>query len=325
MPDARSPAVLRPPRLRRGDRVAVVSPAGPLTERRRTDLDRGLERLRRQGLVPELSRHALGEQGFLSGSDAQRADDLQRAFAEERIRAVFCTRGGYGVTRLLDRLDFAPLRSDPKPIVGYSDVTALLAAAFRRVGLVGLHGPMVATSDSMAMGDAMEELQRRLLSEADRPPPLPRAGLGPKPRVLRPGRAEGRLVGGNLTLVCALIGTPDQIDTNGNLLLLEDVDEAPYRIDRMLTQLRATGALDRCAGVLLGDFHREDSALASVDPDTQAVLEERLGDLRVPVVTGLPFGHRPASWTLPIGGLARVDASSPLDPPRVELLEPAVR
>ncbi len=313
--------MIRLPRaLRTGDKVAIVSPAGPL--RSPETLDRGLARLRAWGLEPMVLPHAQDAARYLAGSDAARAADLQAALADAELRAVFATRGGYGCTRLLDRLDFAPLARDPKPIVGYSDLTALLAAAWRKVGLVGFHGPMVATVDSMAMEAACERLQRDLLFRAETPP-LPADG-DQVAHAIRAGVAEGRLLGGNLALVTALIGTPWEIDFSGAVVFLEDTGEEPYRLDRMLTQLLATGAFARAAGVALGDFHVDDTPLGSESAEVVEVLHERLGGLRIPVGRGFPFGHRPRSWTLPFGAMARLRCPDLARPARLELLEPAV-
>lgn len=318
------PPVRYPRALRRGDKIAVVSPASPLPKDRREDLDRGIARLKKLGFEPVIGKSALAANGYLAGDDAARAADLQDAFGDSSLRGVFCVRGGYGVTRLLERLDFAPLASDPKPLLGYSDVTALLAAAWREVGLVGFHGPMVATSESMASGDALEQQQAEIVSQSGRITSLPMPD-GDAPHVLRVGRAEGRLVGGNLTLVCALLGTPWEIDTKGCLLFLEDTGEAPYRIDRMLTQLRSTGHLARAAGIVLGDFHIDDQPLCSLDPEMHRVLVDRLADLPCPVAFGFPFGHRPRSWTLPVGVRARLDARDEKALAKLEFLEAAVR
>lgn len=313
-----------PKALRAGDRVVVVSPASPLPAERRGELDAGLAKLRAWGFRPEVAAHALDAQGYLAGSDADRARDLQRAFEDPEVRGVFCVRGGYGVTRILDRLDFGPLADDPKVIVGYSDITALLAAAWREVGLVGFHGAMVANPDSMANGPAMDALQRALITDPKEVPALPMPD-GDAPHVIRPGVGEGRLVGGNLSLVCALIGTGWEIDTTGAVLFLEDTGEKPYRVDRMLTQLRTAGFLQRCAAVVLGDFHIDDQPLRSLDPDMLRVLRDVLGELRCPVAFGFPFGHRPRAWTLPFGARARLDARDAKALARLTLLEPAVR
>ena len=317
--------VVRFPRaLRRGDRVAVVSPASPLPEARREDLDRGIARLERLGLRPVLGKNALATKGYLAGADRARAADLQDAIGDPDVRAIFCVRGGYGVTRLLELLDFAPLARDPKPIIGYSDVTALLAAVWKEVGLVGFHGPMVATSKSMAAGDQLDAQQDALLTQVKDIVDLS-IPEGDTPHVIREGHAEGRLVGGNLSLVVALLGTPWEIDTKDAILFLEDTGEAPYRVDRMLTQLRSAGHLGRCGGIVIGDFHLDDQELCTLDPDMRRVFDDRLADLACPVAFGLPFGHRPRSWTLPFGARARIDAQDRKAMARLELLEPAVR
>lgn len=319
-------ARLFPTALRPGDEIAVVSPASG--ERDRAALERGLERIREWGFVPTVMPHALEsldwpEGSTLAASDAERLGDLQSAITDPRYRAVVCLRGGYGAARLLRDLDLTPLAADPKPILGYSDITALLAAVFAETGVIGFHGPMVATTEAMDPGDAGWALQRQLLTETDAPAALPATDA---PRGLRAGTAEGALVGGNLALVQSLIGTPWEIDTNGALLFLEDVGEAPYRVDRMLTQLDQTGALERAAGIVLGDFHVTGTPLASEQPSMLRVLAERLAHLEIPVAHGFPIGHRPGAWTLPYGGRARLhvpdtDADAPAT---LELLEPAV-
>lgn len=316
------PVPVLPKALRAGDRVAVVAPASPLPRERKADLERGLERLRQWGLRPEMLPNALAATGYLAGKDADRAADLQKAMSEARYRAVFCLRGGYGCTRLLPRLDFAPLARDPKPIVGFSDVTALLAAVWAKTGIVGFHGPMVAESRKSAMGAAAGKLQRTLVTGGV-PGALPLPPGETPPHVLRPGTAEGPLVGGNLSLVQSLVGTPWEIETRGALLFLEDIDEKPYRLDRMLTQLRHTGALERAAGIVLGDFTYGDLPREEVQRTTTRVFRDVLGDLRKPIAYAFPFGHRDRSWTLPFGGAARLRAEDPGAPAKLELLGPA--
>ncbi|MCA8973912.1 MAG: LD-carboxypeptidase [Planctomycetes bacterium] len=316
---------LLPRALCEGDEVAVVAPAGGVRDE--DALQRGLARLRGWGLVPVLLPHARGVLEWPDGSplaatDAERLSDLQAAIDDPRYRAVFCARGGYGTSRLLGELDLAPLRRDPKPIVGYSDITVLLQAARMATGLIGFHGPMVATTASMDAGDAGWSLQQRLLTSHCEPVALPAAAGA---RGLCAGSAEGPLVGGNLSLVQCLIGTPWQLDTAGALLFLEDIGEAPYRIDRLLTQLHQTGALARAAGVILGDFHIDGTPLGSEQPAMTAVLEERLRGLSVPVACGFPFGHRPGAWTLPVGVRARLVVPAVGGPATLELLESAAR
>jgi len=315
---------LLPRALRAGDEVAVIAPASGVRDE--TALQRGLERLRSWGLEPVLMPHAQGKLSWpdgcaLAAADVERARDLQDALGDPRYRAVCCVRGGYGTTRLLTELDFAPLLRDPKPVLGYSDITALLAAIRARTGLVGLHGPMLATVATMDAGAACWELQRRLLTETT-PPALPPA---PEAHGLVAGTATGPLVGGNLSLLQCLLGTRWQLDARGALLFLEDTGEAPYRVDRMLTHLQQAGVFDRVAGVILGDFHLADTSLGSLQPTMRAALEERLGRLPVPVAMGFPIGHLPGAWTLPFGGEARLSVPARGAPATLELLEPAVR
>lgn len=314
---------LRPPALSQGDRVAVLSPAGPLPEERGDDLARGLERLRAWGLRPELSPHAKDRSGYLAGSDADRASDLQAALDDPAVRGIFCVRGGYGCTRILPRLDWSGFRKAPKALVGYSDVTALLAAA-HAAGVVGFHGPMVATSRGLAMGPAAAEQQRALLFDAERAPALP-ASEGAVAHTLVAGEAEGELVGGNLSLVSAVVGTPAEVSARDRILFLEDVDERPYSVDRMLTQLRQAGCLDGVRAIALGDFGYGDETADAVRRHMTPVFLDRLGDLGVPVAFGFPFGHCPRSWTLPVGGAARLRADDARRPAQLELAAPAVR
>jgi muramoyltetrapeptide carboxypeptidase len=311
---------LLPIALKAGDRVAVVAPAGPVRDKKA--LDDGLARLARWGLKPEVGKHALESFGYLAGQDAARAEDLQSAIRDPKVRAVFCARGGYGVTRILDKLDFAPLRDDPKPIVGFSDVTALLAAARQAVDLCGFHGPMVAGPEVDAK---TEDLQRALLFEPRPFGTLPPDSSGAAPHVMVPGAAEGPLVGGNLSLVAALQGTRFSLKTAGALLFLEDVDEAPYRIDRMLTQLAQSGLLAGVAGVILGDFANAAPPPGSEATDLSWVLHDRLGKLAIPIAHGFPFGHRGRSWTLPFGVRARLEAPDRAKTPRLVVLDAAVR
>ncbi len=226
--------------------------------------------------------------------------------------------------RILDRLDFEPLAKDPKPILGYSDVTALLAAVYRETGVIGFHGPMAATSETMAMGEACSTQQRKLLTDTKNAAVFPVHPDGPA-HVMRKGRGQGALVGGNLSLVVSMIGTPWEIDTTGALLFLEDIEEAPYRIDRMLTQLRLGGFLDRAAGVLFGDFHQADTPLGSTQAEVVRVLEDRTEGLKCPVAYGMPFGHQPKAWTLPYGAAASLDASDKSRPAVLELTAATVR
>jgi len=292
--------MIYPPSLRPGDAVALIAPAGPLASA--AELDVAIARVEALGLRAVPGDRVLARRGYLAGTDAERAADLNAALRDPDVRGIFAVRGGYGTTRLLDLVDYDALRADPKVLLGYSDLTALLGACSARAGVVTFHGPVVALSPFGP--DEIGWLRRAVLSDA------PVGTLAaPEGRALVPGRARGRLAGGNLSLMAALVGTPYAIDCAGAIVFLEEIDEAPYRIDRMATQLRASGALRGCAGIVLGTF-------AGCDPGEDAeperrlahVLADRFGDLGVPVLSGAPIGHDGDQWTLPVGAFATLDA-----------------
>jgi muramoyltetrapeptide carboxypeptidase len=317
-----SKPLVRPPRLARGSRIALVAPAGPLLER--DDITRAETLCRALDYEPVPGAHVGGHYGYFSGTDEERLADLNGAFRDPAIDAVWCIRGGYGVTRILDGVDFEALARRPRPVIGYSDITALLAGVGRRAGLVAFHAPT-----ARAEMPLFTRLHFALVLTDPGPPgelqplPTPPDILVPyENRVvtIRGGIAEGPLAGGNLSLLQCLVGTPYFPDLDGALLFLEDVNEDLYRIDRILSHLRLAGALARLRGVLVGRFtnlkrHINDGALG-----VDEVLAHYFGPLGVPVAYGLPIGHMDAQWTLPIGVRARFDA----DAGRVELLEPAV-
>ena len=314
--------LVRPPRLSRGCRVALVAPAGPLLER--DDITRAEALCRALDYEPVTGARAGGHYGYFSGTDEERLNDLNAALRDPAIDAVWCLRGGYGVTRILDRIDFAALARRPRPVIGYSDITALLAGVGRQSGMVAFHGPTARA--------AMPSFTRRhfdkVLSGTEppgrlEPLPAPTEVLLPQAdRVVAVcgGRAEGVLAGGNLSLIQCLIGTPWFPDLDGALLVLEDVNEDLYRIDRMLAHLRAIGALSRLAGVLVGRFTRCRRHLDDGSLGIDQVLAHYFAPLRIPVLMGLPIGHIDDQWTMPLGVRARIDADSGT----VELLDPAV-
>jgi muramoyltetrapeptide carboxypeptidase len=318
----RSKQPVRPPRLARGSRIALVAPAGPLLDR--DDLQRADALCRALDYVPVMGAHAAGRHGYLAGPDDDRLEDLNGAIADPAIDAIWCIRGGYGVTRILDRVEFGPLRDRPKVLLGYSDITALLLAAVRHAGLVTFHGP-TARAPMPAFSRWHFE---RVLATAE---PAGRLGRLPDPagvlvprenRILtiRPGLAEGPLLGGNLSLLQCLVGTAHLPELDGAILFLEDVGEDLYRVDRMLAHLRGAGMLARLAGVAVGRFtqlqrHMSDGALGFDE-----VLATYFEPLGVPVAFGFPVGHIDDQWTLPLGVRARLDAGAG----ELELLEPAV-
>jgi len=298
--------MIRPPRLRAGSRVAVVAPAGPVP---RDAFAAGAAILgARYQLVHE--ERIFARTGFLAGDDDARAAELAAALADPAVEAIFCARGGYGLMRILPRFDGAALARAPKLIVGFSDVTALHAWA-ATAGVTSLHAPVITQLGRVPADDAAALFAA--CESSDPPPPL--TGL----TAIESGRAEGRLVGGNLELLSRLVGTPWLPPLDGAILFLEDVGERPYRIDRQLTQLRLSGALDRLAGVVLGDFigcvEKDGSG-----PDAATVLAERLAGHGIPVVAGAPIGHGERNRAIPHGTRARLDAAAGT----LEFLESAV-
>ncbi|MGW3519023.1 S66 peptidase family protein [Streptomyces hydrogenans] len=296
------PAPARPARLRPGDRVAVVAPSGPVPG---PALAAGLDVLRGWGLDPVVAPHVLDTHpdiGHLAGTDRDRARDLTEAWCDPTVAGVLCARGGYGAQRMVDLLDWTAIRAaGPKAFVGYSDVTALHEALAVRAGFAALHGPMPAVS-VFADDPATRESLRATLFE---PETVRVLGLGTA-RPLVPGRAAGVTLGGCASLLAADLATPHaRPSARGGLLLLEDVGEEPYRLDRILTQLLRSGWLDGVAGVALGSW-----AECGPYEEVRAVLADRLGGLGVPVVEELGFGHGPTALTVPLGLPAVLDADA---------------
>lgn len=303
---------LRAPALRPGDRVAVTAPSGPVLRPDR--LEAGVAVLAGWGLEPVLAPHVRAVRGHLAGRDADRAADLDAAFADPAVRGIFAVRGGYGLTRLLDRLDWAALARDPKLLVGFSDVTALLLAAWSRLRLVTVHGPFAGRLHTLQR-DAADHLHRLMFDGWAGEVPGASATV-----TVTGGRAEGRLVGGNLTLLTSLLATPDQPDLDGSILFLEDVHEAPYRLDRMLVQLRRAGLLERVAGIVVGELVGCEPPPGRPSATAEDVVQAELAGLGVPVVRGFPVGHVDHQLALPVGGRALLDAHART----LTLLEPAV-
>jgi muramoyltetrapeptide carboxypeptidase len=317
-----SKPLVRPPRLSRGSRIALVAPAGPLLER--DDIHRAAALCRALDYEPVVAPNAGAHYGYFAGADADRLADLNAALRDPAIDAVWCIRGGYGVTRILDGVDFDALARRPRPVIGYSDITALLAGVTRRAGLVAFHAPTArAEMPAFSRRHFSKVLTEGAPAGVLEPLPVPSDVLVPQQHrvvTIRGGIAEGPLAGGNLTLLQCLIGSPYFPDLDGAVLLLEDVNEDLYRIDRMLAHLRMVGALARLRGVAIGRFtglkrHMNDGALG-----VDEVLAHYCRPLGVPVAYGLPFGHIDDQWTLPLGVRARFDA----DAGALELLEPAV-
>ncbi|MGI8611048.1 MAG: S66 peptidase family protein [Sphingomicrobium sp.] len=312
----------KPPRLRRGDTVGLVQPAGFLAD----EFDHQLvfEAVAAMGLIPKAAAHLLARYGYLAGGDQARASDLNAMCADESVRAVFAVRGGWGSARILPYLDFELIRANPKLLIGFSDITALHLAFAARAGFTTIHGPNAwSTWGKLSWGwfkslafDGKTPLYQNPLATEDR---LVQRDW--RTQTIRPGKAIGPLLGGNLTVLAALIGTPYLPQFDGAILFLEDVDEAEYRIDRMLTQLKLAGVLRQVAGVVFGQCSNCRATGPSYGGFTVSqVLRHHLLPLGVPAYQGAMFGHVDDQFSLPVGARAEIDATAGT----IRILEPAV-
>lgn len=301
----------KPRALAKGDTIGIIAPSGVVDP---SELSGGIRRLESLGYRVLAGRNVLNSRRYLAGTDEERARDLQEMILDPQVKAVFCARGGYGAARLLSRIDRASLAAHPKILVGSSDATVLLLYWIGALGQVCFHGPMVAPYFGRKASSADTEDMVRVLSGGDWEP-LRFGGL----ETYRKGTAEAPLIGGCLSILCSLLGTSFAPETRGAVVFLEDVNESPYRIDRMLTQLRLAGQLDGVRGIVFGK-------MIGCDPGSDAgytlkeVILDVLGDLKCPVVYGLPAGHGEKQVTLPLGTRVRLDANRG----ELILLEPGV-
>ncbi|QGP80063.1 S66 peptidase family protein [Sphingobium sp. CAP-1] len=324
---ARAPVVtaaglVKPARLKQGDTVGLIEPAGFTDDA--FDLDLVRDTISAMGLTPKAAPHLAGRYGYLAGTDRDRAADVNAMFADPQVKAVFAVRGGWGCARILPLLDFATIRRNPKLLVGFSDITALHLAFAAKAGFTTIHGPNAASSWGRFSWDAFRALAfdgatPTLSTPAGQEDRLSqRAG---RIRTFRPGVARGRLLGGNLSVLAALMGTPWLPDFSGAILFIEDISEQPYRIDRMLTQLALGGVLGKLAGVVFGQCTDCGPAGASYGGFTLSqVLQQHLEPLGIPAFQGGQFGHVANQYSLPLGVAAEIDAGAGT----IRLLEPAV-
>ena len=316
---------IRPSVLHEGDTVGLITPSTYVSD---PDTLATAERTMRYfNLKPKWGRNVRKKSGYLGGSIQERLDDLHDMFRDKDVKAVFALRGGYGSAQILDGIDYNLIRANPKIFLGYSDITAMHLAIHQKTGLVTFHGPVVLskftqfTQDHFRKALFNPEPIGAVTNPAESNPLRPGHTL----RAVRPGKARGPLIGGNLTLISTTMGTPYEIDTRGRILFIEDVDEEPYRIDRMLTQLRLAGKLSQAAGIIFGEC--ADCRPKDYKPSFNStftlgeVADSFFGSLTIPVLSGLTIGHTDDQLTLPIGVMATLDAD------RGELIieEPALR
>jgi muramoyltetrapeptide carboxypeptidase len=304
---------LRKPRqLNPGDTIGLVAPASAPPDPKA--IDRSVAALEALGFKVRLARNTRKRLGFLAGTDRERASDLMRMFQDRSVQGIMCVRGGYGSGRLLGMLDYPLIAKNAKVFMGYSDITSLHCALLVKAGLVSFHGPM--TNSELIKDELPSFTIQSLLRTLMRPLPvgsISEGYTGKTVQVLRKGKVSGPLIGGNMTLLCTLPGTPYLPDFKGAILFFEDLDEVPYRFDRLLTHLLNAGVLAQVAGVAIGINKNCEESKAKSKKEYRQTLEDvfkdRLLPLRVPVVSGLPFGHVPHNATLPIGVTATLDAN----------------
>ena len=334
-----------PQALAPGDTIEIIAPAKYLDEKRVTLATKRLEEM---GFKVRLPENLFRKNGFLGGTDEERASELMAAFADPEVKAIMPGTGGYGTTRILDKLDYEVIQKNPKILVGFSDITGLHIAINQATGLVTFHSPLPEWGlgvDKNMSPFAAKWFWRAILAKSYRDVgnggkqlPIgytiftsPREGHPedaalfqdvPKPVTMVGGQAHGRLIGGNVSVLHAMMGTPFEIETNGRILFLEDVGEAPYRVDRMLSTLRLAGKFDHVAGVILGQFSpREKEAKWDDDQSIDDVLKDYFAKLGVPVLAHFPLGHVRYNATLPVGAMVELDA----DAQSVRLLENPVK
>jgi muramoyltetrapeptide carboxypeptidase len=285
---------IKPLRLMPGDTLGIVAPAGPFDPKK---FMKGKSVLESMGFRTFFDEGIFQKHGFFAGSDVQRADQVNRLFADPSVQAVFCARGGYGSMRILPFLDFKIIQNNPKIFVGFSDISVLLFVLHARCSLVTFHGPVVTT-----LANAAEQTIAALLRVMTSNKTLelkPEKGI-----VIKPGVSSGVVVGGNLTTLCHLVGTPYTLYFNGKILFLEDRGEAPYRIDRMLTQMKFAGCFQGLKGLFLGSFE----ACGKLD-DIFRIVREVFKDVDIPILSGFEIGHARVNITIPMGLRATLDTN----------------
>lgn len=313
---------IKPKKLKKGDTIGLVAPGYAIKPE---VLERAKATLREMGFIPFHTDLILGNNGYFSATDIERAKDVNDMFANPKIDGILCARGGYGCTRIMHLLDYTLIKNNPKALIGFSDITALANGIYKETGLITFHGPVGSTlNDNYSIKQFENVLihpKKKLLIENVK---LKDSELSKDPEfdryTITPGQATGKLVGGSLTLINALIGTPHEIDFTGAIVFIEDIEEAPYRIDRMLTQLIEGPTFKKAAGIMIGVCKGCDKP---EKPDTftlKQVILDRIQQLGIPAAYGMSFGHVANNFTIPIGIAATFDANNMT----LELLEEAV-
>jgi muramoyltetrapeptide carboxypeptidase len=310
----RKSELIKPRRLYPGSRIGICSPASPPEDE--GTVDKCVEAVKKLGFEPVLSSNARARAGYLAGSDAARAEDLVSLFRDKSIDGIFPIRGGYGTARILNRLDYSVIQENPKPFIGYSDITSLHCAIYQASKVVTFHGPNI---DGAMVRDeenkfTVDKAMKALCTSE--PPGDICSNYGDKDSevyTIHDGRVTSELIGGNLTILTTIVATAFQPTFLNKILFIEDINESPYRMDRYLTFLHNTGILKQIAGVAIGQCKGcdipEDQEIRPGELNLEGVFRDRLQHLGIPVVANLPFGHVKHNATLPMGVMATLDAS----------------
>jgi len=314
--------IIKPPKLKKGDKLALITPGSYISIEEK---EKSIENLEELGFEVEYSDRLMLKKGYFSASDKERAEDINEMFEREEIKGIVCARGGYGCVRTLPHINYNHIKENPKVLIGYSDVTALLYGIYKKTGLITFHGPVGISS----YNDFSKKYFKHVLINPVEEFELTNSFPGNNENIyglttISSGTASGELVGGNLSIVVSLIGTDYDIDTKGKIVFLEEYIEEPYRVDRMLTQMVQAGKFDEAAGVVLGVFRKceskKENPSFSNSFTLMEVLKDRLSDLEIPVVYGMSFGHVKDKFTIPLGIKAELYA----DDYKLKLLEAAV-
>lgn len=311
--------IIKPGKLRKGDVVGLIAPASPASEKQ---YGNAMKNLRDMGFRYKTGSALMNKYGYLAGDDSSRIDDIHTMFSDTEVSAIWCIRGGYGTTRIIEALDYDIIRNNPKILIGYSDITALQQAIFKETGLISFHGPLAGSELTDYSRKSFESiLIKNETSIATCKYDSKKDPEYHKPEVIAPGRMEGALSGGNLSLIASLAGTRYQLDTEDKIVIMEDVDEKPYKIDRMLTQVINSSGLNGAKGIILGIFEKCHPSPNDKNSLTlMQTLKDRLGNLGIAVYYGFSFGHVKNNCTIPFGINARFNTEKQ----QIELMEEAL-
>ncbi len=304
-------------RLREGDTIGLIAPAGAISE---VGVEKAILNIEALGFKLKEGKHLRGRYGYLAGKDEERLSDLHSMYIDPGVDGIWCVRGGYGCTRLLDQLDYSMIRKNAKALIGYSDITALLNAIYMHTGIIGFHGPVASSTSNVYNHLSFKGLIMNVSAQFEIEPYVKSDQEYQAFQVIKEGRGEGRLVGGNLSLLSSMAGTRHEVDFKDKLVLIEDIGEDPYRIDRMLTQLISGSNLRKARGILLGQFKGCEADDLEKSLSLIECLEDRIKPLQIPSALGYNFGHVDHNFTFPIGARASFNTNSP----QLRILESAV-